>query len=59
MYYLANKNLVSNVFQYGSDKVLSMKFHTCPSYSNQLVFKLVCNLLITSLTSLQTLDNLA
>ena len=42
MYYMANKNLVSNVFQNGSDKVVSMKFHTCPSYSNQLVFKLVC-----------------
>ena len=42
VYYLANKNLVSNVFQNGSDKVVSMKFHTCPSYSNQLVFQLVC-----------------
>ena len=42
MYSLANKNLVSNVFHNGSDKVVSMKFHTCPSYSNQLVFKLVC-----------------
>ena len=34
--------MYSNVFQNGSDTVVSMKFHTCPSYSNQLVFQLVC-----------------